>query len=729
MRPTSQELVEKSNDQRAAGRYEEALLSALAAVDADQENFSAWWQLALSRQGLKDWKNAVIAFQKAVELNPSSDHGWAWLGYLHEKLNDTKREEQFYRKSLKLNNKNTFSMNAIANILAKRDKKNENEEELILLEAIDSETKDLNSTQTSRLATLHYRIGNYHEAIRYWTSSNTKSWSESNTHNIGLAYNVSEISQDADAVDMWRLALESNPDFQPSIDMLAKVLPRLTTLRKSVKSSVTNLLKSDELFDSYINPFQLLDIKSEVDLEHIEPKVIQKHKQRLLQEIDLEDGRVSWLDGAHIDKSRAIQVCEELNVNSLKRYHSWVMKDKKLLTFLSEGKVDHFLVEDVSPLNLIRAMNEDPEFLLWLGDHFYPQFDRILSRALDGHNLPLIECLLDGRRLIVPSQEHQCFQNSRRVIYRLSQPLLEMAEDAEKTKPDYGRISTLLEDSLLPLKLNLLPLFFEEQQNAAVWSLRSIAIDCVNEHGDTELGVEIIKMCKNFRFKSIEIQQRLSKDVSDIEGIILKEKQSEISFSSGGITWRVTKKGVEMNERLINVVDVTGVSWGSTVISGKYSKKYQFVFTVTGRNVKPIVFFWEGTESLVNSLVALAKREGFDGPERSIVKHQVYFEKLISAAFQNIVPPLCRQIETRLLKGEVVRIGPCNLSNAGIEITVKGWFSSSPCLIPWDRCAVSIEAGEVTVRDERSQKNRTSFSFKYTENAPVLLVLASNRKG
>lgn len=729
MRPTSQELIDKSSDQRTAGRYEEALLSALAAVDADEENFSAWWQLALSRQGLKDWKNAVIAFQKAVELNPSSDDGWAWLGYLHAKLNDVKREEESCRKSLKLNSKNIFSMNAISNILAKRDKKNENEEELLLLEAIDSEAKDLNSTQTSRLATLHYRIGNYHEAIRYWARSNTKSWSESNTHNIGLAYNVSEISQDADAVDMWRLALESNPNFQPSVDMIAKVLPRLSNLRKSVKSSVTNLLKSDELFDLYINPFQLLDIKSEVDLEHIEPKIIQKYKQRLLQEIDLEDGRVSWLDGAHIDKSRAIQACDELNVDSLKRYHSLVIKDKSLLTFLSEGKVDHFLVDDVSPLNLIKAMNEDPEFLVWLSDRFYPQFDRILSRALDGNNIILIECLLDGRRWVVPSQEHQCFENSRRVIDRLSQPLREMAKDAEKSKPDYGSISTFLEDSLLPVKLNLLPLFFEEQQNAAVWSLRSIAIDCVNEHGDTELGGEIIKMCKNFRFKSIELQQRISKDVSDIEGIVSKEKQGEISFSSGGITWRVTKNGIEMNERLINVLDVTAVSWGSTVISRNYSKEYQFVFSVSGRNVKPIVFFWKGTESLVNSLVALAKRDGFDGPERSIAKHQVYFEKLISAAFQYIVPPLCRQIETRLLKGEVVRIGPCNLSNAGIEISVKGWFSSSPCLIPWSRCDVSIEAGEVTVREKGSQKNRTSFSFKYTENAPVLLVLASNRKG
>ena len=65
-----------------------------------------------------------------------------------------------------------------------------------------------------------------------------------------------------------------------------------------------------------------------------------------LQEIDLEDGAISWLPGVSIDKSRAIGVCEELNDQDKRAFHWHVFQNKPLMAFLCQGSHEHFLVDE-----------------------------------------------------------------------------------------------------------------------------------------------------------------------------------------------------------------------------------------------------------------------------------------------------------------------------------------------------------------------------------------------
>ena len=706
---SAEELIEKSRDQWKRGRYDESLISALAAVDLDRNSSTAWWQVAICRDELKDWKNAAAAYGKVVELNPDADNAWAWLAATQEKLGDTDAAEESYGRSLSLNQINVTALRGMAAIYQGRDDISEHDEERSVLQRLEASSGKLTALQNSRLGSLHYRLRHYHDAIKYWTlakQQNNEIW---NIHNIGLAYSVGEISQDADAIDMWRLALKSTPDYQPSLDMIAKILPRLSDLRKNVKSTRVNLLKDDERFDFYINPFELLGVESDVDGEALDAKQIQKFKKRLLQEIELEDGCISWLDSFSIDKSRAIKVCDELNDSDLKFYHSMVFGTKDLLAFLTRGNIEHFLVGDESPLDTLELMELVPELREWIGVYFAPQFDRVLSRALDSQNLHIIECLLDGRRWVVPGQEHLCFENSRRVIDRMIQPLRDLAADTEKTKPSYEKIDKLVEKTLLRQKLNLLPLFFEKQQSDAIGILRGIAVDCVNVHDDTALSEQIINLCQNFRFKSVDLQARISQDAQTIKDIKASERKKEVFLTSGENTWRITKEGAELNGREIKVEDVTAVRWGSTIVSGNYNKEYQFVFSVSGRDGQPITFSWTAS--------------------KEIEKQQKHFSNLIDAAFQYLLPSLLKRMEERLGQGEVIQIGPCRLTSAGVEISVKGWFSSTSCVVPWARCAVSVANGEMTVSEEGSPKNKVTFSFQATENAPTLLLLASKKKG
>ena len=91
-----------------------------------------------------------------------------------------------------------------------------------------------------------------------------------------------------------------------------------------------------------------------------------------MQEIDLEDGAISWLPGVSIDKSRAISVCEELNDEDKRAFHWNVFQNKPLLAFLCQGSHEHFLVgEQNSPLDIIEILDEEENgFREWLSEPF-----------------------------------------------------------------------------------------------------------------------------------------------------------------------------------------------------------------------------------------------------------------------------------------------------------------------------------------------------------------------
>ena len=58
---TIDELIEKSKDQRKRKRYNEAVISAIAAIDLEPDNGEAWRELGLSRFELIDYEKAVVA--------------------------------------------------------------------------------------------------------------------------------------------------------------------------------------------------------------------------------------------------------------------------------------------------------------------------------------------------------------------------------------------------------------------------------------------------------------------------------------------------------------------------------------------------------------------------------------------------------------------------------------------------------------------------------------------
>ena len=93
----------------------------------------------------------------------------------------------------------------------------------------------------------------------------------------------------------------------------------------------------------------LEDLRGVLQLEESEEpdaKTIQRAKKKLLQEIDVNDGKVSWLNDYPLDKSRALGLEDELHDEKKRGYHWAIFRNKLLLRFLTHGDIGHFLYAD-----------------------------------------------------------------------------------------------------------------------------------------------------------------------------------------------------------------------------------------------------------------------------------------------------------------------------------------------------------------------------------------------
>ena len=112
---------------------------------------------------------------------------------------------------LSWNPANVEALRGAATILRRNDDPARDDQEIRHLELLGDLT-ELPSSDLSRLGYLKYRTAAYLGAIEYWRRAQARGAHQAYLYfNIGLAYNHKNVSQDADAVDMWRRALSIDP--------------------------------------------------------------------------------------------------------------------------------------------------------------------------------------------------------------------------------------------------------------------------------------------------------------------------------------------------------------------------------------------------------------------------------------------------------------------------------------------------------------------------------------
>jgi len=650
---TANSWAKKAEEQYRRERYDESLISAEKATDLDYESANGWWFTGLNHEALNNNFEAFEAFQIVTTLSPDFANGWVRYGASLKFISgyDEKYEgidvQKAFEHAIKLDENNVSALTALAGIYYKNDSKDSDEidKEIRVLTRLDDKYW-LTTNQLNQLGILHYNNKNFFDAIKYWSreieSPNTPSHI---LFNLGLAYNHPEISQDADAIDIWRLTISRFPNYEPASKAINNLLPRLKSLSMDALDIVETLLEPHQLYQYYINPFELLnynekriEITSDFDV-----KKCQKLRKILLQEIELEDGLVSWMEHLHIDRSRAIGICDDLYNEEKREYHQSVFNNKPLLDFLSRGEHRHFTVnENWSPLETLEYIEKDEVFFRkWLSQAFTKQFDMVLTKSIEKENLAILEVLLDGRRWVEVSDKEKCFENAKRKIDNRLNKLRNVSKNAVDNKPTVNKINELLNEQSLIEMLNLFPTFFWDLQDEAVRIIRDIAVECYNSHTDAELSKNILDITKQFSFKSTESNHRIQKDIEAIENILHEERKYEAFLTSGDENWQITKKGVRKGNTFLPVESIVSVRWGILLTGDEYSPtNYDFLFVFKNTKGIQIKFQWNIS--------------------KDIEKQEALNRKFIDAIFNYIFPEIVDKQEIKLNKGQTIYIGNCS---------------------------------------------------------------------
>ena len=610
---------------------------------------------------------------------------------------------------------NIDALRGAAAVLRRTDEPACDDQEVSHLELLDDLT-ELPSSDLARLGYLKYRTAAYFDAIAYWRRALTKGPPQAYLcFNIGLAYSQKTVSQDADAVDLWRRALSIDPGHVRARRELVKVVPRLLELAASALRTGDSVLDRDRWYTTYLNPFELLGLDERTNSFDIDVGEIRKRKRSLLHEIALVEGHLSWLPGLIVERSRAITVLDELNHPRLRHHHALVFADKGLLAFLSRGDHEHFLVDpETSSLDLINEIDRNADFREWMSSLFVLQYDRVLAMAIQQRRLSVIECLLDGRRWVIQSREDDCFERARREVAKLLEPLNNARREMATRRLSFANVEELLERSNIVRILNLLPIYFESQQNIAAEALRDIAVTCFNTYRDCDLANQILELTRMFQFKSAKLNQLLNKDFDQIHGLIRQEREREVHLRRGKSTWEITRHGVQSDDVFIRSTDVVGVTWG-------VHKAREFGLATTGFLVR-----FRGTDGRTAhfSWTALDDWSGGSDAPIGVERSQELFNHMVQASIEYVLPNVLARIQARIDRQEPVKIGPYELTVEGVGVVTRRWMFWSRRQVPWSRVDVQIKHGVVNVTDRQRKRVMGSCNVHETENVMVLNRLA-----
>ncbi|MBN2594853.1 MAG: tetratricopeptide repeat protein [Sedimentisphaerales bacterium] len=536
---TEEEIKESGQNLFKAGQYSDAIPLLKSAVEAFPEDECLWQELVLAAHYNEHYEQAVEFAKQAIRKHPRSGWFWRELGDELTRIDRLDEAEKALNNARSLLGHNDeWLWRYLAALHQKRKNAGLNfrislEKEIEALEYL-CELGEATSTDLNQLGNAYYNHKNFAKALEQYRLSVETEPSVYPLFNMGLVFNDPEVSQDADAADAYRRALVIEPDYERAKEMLDITKRKLVPLAERARTAVVGLVRSNDMFHFYISPFEALQIEP-VDLgEDLDVKSIQRGKRRLLQEIELNDGKVSWIDDYPLDKARGLAMEDELLDETKRRYHWAILQNKRLLRFLTHGDIEHFLYsDDYFPHETLELLDDEPEFRAFLSKPFARQYNLVLTRAIEQRLLPVIEVLFDGRRWVEPEDVDVCLEGAFKRIGDLVELMRSKAAEGCAHKVSLQEIEDFLEEHSFPELFNLLPTNFASAQGKVVTELLQLGISCFNEYDDADLSKGILNICKRFTSRSVEVTTRLEKNFKTIEEIISEQQRHQESYCVG----------------------------------------------------------------------------------------------------------------------------------------------------------------------------------------------------
>ncbi len=709
----SQDLRENGHRLFKAQRYLEALPLLESATESYPEDESLWQELVLSASWGGQHEQAMAFAMQAIQRHSHSDWLWRQLGselLVLDRLEDTEKALNYARD---LNPNDEWLWRYFSRLYQKR---KDYAAEARALEQLNTLGK-ANGYDLNQLGIAYHNHGNFAQAVTYYRLSVAASPDPAPLFNMGLVFNNPEVSQDVDAADAYRRALELKQDYDSARAQLDSTSQKLLSLATLARTTAMGLIRSAEYYQFYISPFEVLKITQVKSVEELDARTIQRAKKFLFQEIELNNGKISWLGNHIIDKSYALTLEDELHDRTKRRYHWTVFENKPLLRFLTLGDIEHFLYSaDYFPQDTLDLLDKDPAFRSFLSKTFARQYNFVLTRAIEQQLLPVVEALFDGRRWVEPRDEDICFEGAFKCIDNLMALIRAKVEEGNQRKVSIEEMKEFFRQHTLPELFNLLPTAFRRAQTDVVAAIRSLAISCYNKHKDSYLSLAVLNLSKQFRFKSFGLNQQINEDFKTIESLIAEERKYEVRLTFGSQRpFEITKEGIRDGVKFFPAGTIRALCWGVTITRDAGTQYdpgtagYQYVFNVKNDENETISVSWSPNK---------------DSEE----KQEEFFSHMISAALNYLVEAAVDKIRRNLLNDYSVMVGPCVLNRLGISFQTPGLIFRKDRFLRWRDVSTQIHNGQIIISCASQPQVTIAVPMCDTDNA-VLLPIISQMMG
>jgi hypothetical protein len=163
-----------------------------------------------------------------------------------------------------------------------------------------------------------------------------------------------------DAADAYREALLRNPGYAPAEKGFQEIKQRLEDLSAKVRDFAATLPACKLPYERYLNPYEILAVSGRLT-EMPEGATLRKLKQRVIQQIQLNDGRADWLEDAEIGESRVRRILDDLDDDGgvKARWHWIIYECPELNRFLSHGDPLYFAFYTTSHSRQLKPLSAD----------------------------------------------------------------------------------------------------------------------------------------------------------------------------------------------------------------------------------------------------------------------------------------------------------------------------------------------------------------------------------
>lgn len=717
--PTYSELKELGDRFYKAKRWEQAVKAYEEAEEADfdaaEEDDDFWFKRGLAFIELTRWADAQNAFEQCTAVAPSNGAAWTNLGLCYRNLEEWQEGLSAYETATEIAPGMVNAWKGVAICAAKLNSK------ALRISACEMLVKFLphDSYWRNELGRAHLASGESSgvwRALAAFLESARLNDDPCHPNNAAVVYR--KLNKWLDAADAYREALHRKPGYAQSEKGLEDLKQTLEKFSAKVRHFATSLPQCKRPYERYLNPFEILAINGRLS-EMPDGAALRKLKQRVIQQIQLNDGRADWLEGAEIGESRVRQILDDLDDESgmKPRWHWVIYECTELNRFLSHGDPLYFafFTAPFAQPPLVRPpywqmrdkSGGEEDFFAFIHSPFLANFEALLAQALDLNDSELVQALSSGRLPAVDAFDY--FRRANKWIEAKASEIKSYTEGLGKSEDInwWKQTPDPMAWFSVPLA-NSLPDECKAGRTELCRAVRSLGIVLHNEHALTDQALKVIVLASQLLVDE-SLADQLKKDKAELDRILKERKQEEAEAARWNIIVKIHSDEIEINKEFIR--------YGRTKIATESVTGIRFGVLKRYTNGIPTHTSYDIGACGAGMDIWIECKQMF----RSETQAQNDFTAILNALSHQILPTLVIGLADKISTGKSTQqIGPLLLTKYGALCETGSLWWKKQHTVPYDALFFFDYGGYVHVSASQPEKIEFSLDRRTVWNAVIL---------